>query len=180
MESTLNQEERSMRKTLTTFVAVAFVSGTLLAQTTRDSGMNYDTSYGERELNLDVFGNYTFDGNTPFDNRLGGGLGVTYFLNRNLGIGGETYYTDDNGLKPDAANASVVFRWPIDDTALAPYVFGGGGRMWEPLNQWTAHAGGGLEMRFTPQFSVFGDARYVLADDTDNFGMARAGVRFRF
>jgi len=65
-------------------------------------------------------------------------------------------------------------------TGVAPYVFGGGGRQFDPVTQWTWDAGAGLEWRFAPHVGVFVDGRYVFADKTKDFGLGRLGFRFGF
>jgi hypothetical protein len=63
---------------------------------------------------------------------------------------------------------------------VAPYAFGGAGRQFDPVIQWTWDAGGGIEWRFTPHAGIFLDARYVWCDDTEDYGLARLGVKFGF
>jgi hypothetical protein len=63
---------------------------------------------------------------------------------------------------------------------LAPYVFGGGGRQFDPAWEWTGHAGVGMEYRFNPVTGVFVDSRYTWVKHTSDEILFRAGVRFVF
>ncbi len=166
--------------------------------------------YRAGEWQIDLFGAYAF---TDSDNRrligddvFGGGLGINYFFTRNFGIGAEGSLFDTEGDVLGTANVNLVLRFPIGQSGLAPYIFGGGGFVFnaDDLDSddfsdardrldddedarstddviFIGHAGGGLEYRFTPSFSVFGDARYTWTEsDHGDFGQARAGVRFAF
>ena len=41
-------------------------------------------------------------------------------------------------------------------------------------------AGAGLDIRITPHWGFFADARYVMPQHVDNFGVGRAGLRLLF
>ncbi len=111
---------------------------------------------------------------------LGAGLGVNYFILRYVGVGGDLYTENTAHDLVDNASGNVIFRYPIGQTGLAPYVYGGGGYKWDPVQTAFGQVGGGLEFRFTPHIGVFVDARYVLADRIRDYGVGRAGVRFAF
>jgi outer membrane protein W len=74
----------------------------------------------------------------------------------------------------------LIGRFPIGHGGLAPYVFGGGGYQFDVIEQWLGNVGAGLEYRFTRNWGVFIDARYVFTDETKNYGLGRLGVRFSF
>lgn len=66
----------------------------------------------------------------------------------------------------------------IREPVVAPYALGGGGRHFDRVKTWFAQAGVGVEYRFTPRVGVFLDARGVLANETQYYGVARLGMRF--
>lgn len=184
-----------------------YVQSSAPPQTIAVSG---NSLYNAGEWQIDLFGAYAFadDDNRRLinDDVFGGGLGFNYFITRNFGIGAEgtLFNTDGDVLGTTAFN--LILRFPIADTGFAPYIFGGAGVTFnaEDLDSddfsdardrisdnddprdtddviFIGHAGGGLEYRFTPNFSLFGDARYTWTEsDNADFGVARAGVRFTF
>ena len=110
----------------------------------------------------------------------GAGAGFNYFFTRYVGLGGDAYSENTTGGFIDNASGNLILRLPIGETGLAPYIFGGGGYHFEEIKQSFGQAGGGLEFRFTQHVGLFVDARYVLADQTENYGLGRAGLRFSF
>lgn len=145
--------------------------------------------YRAKEVSLDLFGSASVGQQTinnitglrvNRDLRLGAGIGMNYFLTRYLGVGAEAYSENTAHSFVDSTSASVIGRFPLGQSGVAPYVYGGGGRQCDPTSLWFAHAGAGLEYRFTPRIGAFVDARYVLTDGTANFGLGRLGLRFGF
>ena len=141
------------------------------------------------EWNLDLFGSVSVgqetidhisDERVRDDGRLGAGFGVSYFFSRNWGLGGDAYSENTQHSFFDDASGNVIFRIPIDKIHLAPYVYGGAGRKFDATEVWFGQAGAGLELRFTHGFGIFADARYVMTDETANFGLGRLGVRLSF
>lgn len=114
------------------------------------------------------------------DGRLGAGLGVNYFATRQFGFGLDAYSENTGHSVVDSASANFLYRFPFEQIGLAPYVFGGGGRQFDPTELWFAQAGGGLEFRFHRHWGIFGDARYVFTDGARNYGLGRFGVRAAF
>lgn len=140
---------------------------------------NPATAYPPNEFSLDLFGNYaTRDKSGHSGDAWGLGLGANYFFTRNLGIGADTYA--DAFQVPYLINGSVIYRYPVMETGLAPYGFAGFGRQWEHAGQWTGHLGIGLEFRFNPHTGVFLDARRVFPDQTRDYAVWRAGLRLGF
>jgi hypothetical protein len=145
--------------------------------------------YSANELSLDFFGSYLagerraedlFDTNIRHGS-WGGGVGLNYFITREIGIGGDFNIPDDNfGNFINNVDGSLIARLPISNTGLAPYVYGGGGRQTDPTWQWTGHAGVGIEYRFNPTTGLFADGRYIWVDKTSDEILFRAGVRFVF
>lgn len=141
------------------------------------------------EVSLDLFGSLSI-GQETIDNLSGkrvrtnshggAGAGLNYFFTRWLGVGGDAYSENTHGTFVDNASGNLIFRLPIEAVHLAPYVYGGGGYQFENVQRGFAQVGGGLEFRFTRNFGLFMDARYVMTDGTDNFGLGRAGLRWAF
>ena len=162
---------------------------------TAEPGLTYDKSprtdqvFRADELSLDVYGSLSL-GEEVIENisrdrvqdngRLGLGAGLNYFFSRNFGLSVEAYTENAGHSFVDDAAGSLVFRIPIDKIRLAPYVFGGGGYQFDPIEQSFAHVGAGLEYRFVNNMGVFLDGRYVFTEDSKDFGLARLGFRFSF
>jgi hypothetical protein len=170
---------------------LAAPSASAQENTGASSNLRYEEGdpYHAREFTLDAFGTaslgkYTIDhlsgARVRHDARLGAGLGLTYFVTRNFGFGADGYSENLSGVLVDSASASVIFRFPLGQSGFSPYVFGGGGRQFDVARVWFAQAGAGLEYRFTSRVSAFFDARLVLPEKTQYFGVARLGVRCAF
>ena len=69
--------------------------------------------------------------------------------------------------------------FPEQFSKLAVYGFGGGGREFKDIPQYTWHGGGGLEYKFSRSLGVFADAREVFPDTTANYTLVRGGVNLR-
>lgn len=156
--------------------------------TTNDNRMVSEL-YRANELSFDMFasgsiGQQTINNITGdrlrHDGRLGAGLGLNYFFHRNVGIGGDVYSDDFNQHFVDSTSGNLILRFPISDSGVAPYLFGGGGHQFDRVDQDFGQVGAGLEFRFASHLGCFLDARYVLAEKTDNYGVARAGLRWSF
>jgi hypothetical protein len=160
-----------------------------------EPGMRYDhppdpaQKFRANELSLDIFGTGSVNeevvehpsgDRVTDDGRLGVGLGANYFFMRHWGLSGEGYTENAGHSFVDNASGSLVFRWPFESLGLAPYLFAGGGWQFDPIEQWFGHGGGGLEFRFRPQWGIFADARYVVTEDSENFGLGRLGLRLVF
>jgi hypothetical protein len=144
--------------------------------------------YTAHELSLDLFGSYTAGQrglDELFDTSIrhgdwGGGVGLNYFLTKHVGIGGDINMTANGGKFIDTMSGNVIARLPIGESGLSPYIFGGGGRSTDPTWEWFGQGGVGLEVRFNPTTGIFGDARYMWMDQTQDRLMLRAGLRLVF
>ena len=137
--------------------------------------------FDEREWSFDLFGTYAATESGLYDDGFGGGVGVNYFFTRYLGVGIDGYWWDGSPAGVvSSISGSLIGRLPMDELHLAPYVFAGGGGHFNSVDQASGHAGLGLEYRFTPNFALFSDGRYVFTDETNDFGLIRFGVRFPF
>lgn len=143
-----------------------------------------DTSsepFPSNQFSLQAFGTYaTRDREGARADMGGGGLGMTYFFTRYVGLGADTYI--EEWKLPYRVNGSVILRMPLPAqlSKLAVYGFGGGGREFKDVPQYTWHGGGGLEYKFCRHLGLFADAREVFPDKTVNYTMVRLGVNFGF
>jgi hypothetical protein len=167
---------------------------TITQQNTMSNGSLPDSDsnlYRAQEFSVDLFGSgsidqYTIDHLTGERIRhngvLGGGAGINLFLTRYLGIGGDANFERTAHQNIESPSGNLILRLPIADSGLAPYVFGGGGHQFDENDsgQNFAEGGGGIEFRFEKDIGLFVDARYVFAQKTENYGMARAGLRLNF
>ena len=135
------------------------------------------------EIQLDVFGIYTDGRSNRGADGFGGGLGLGYFITRNFGVDVEgNIYASDARRHSDTVeniNANLIYRFPMElgGHCLAPYIFGGGGYVWDGGNGGEGHAGLGIEYRVSQKIGIFADGRHAFAHDFTN---ARFGVRFVF
>ena len=143
--------------------------------------------YRANELSVDGFGTASlgrysidhFSGQRVRHNtRLGAGAGVNYFFTRYFGVGIDGYSENTTGAFIDTASANLIFRLPLGQSPVAPYVFAGGGHNFDTVHTSFGQAGAGLECRFTPHIGVFIDARAVVPDRTKYYGVGRLGLRF--
>ncbi len=102
-----------------------------------------------------------------------------------------TYDKTNKNWKSNTAHKSVahqvtgnlVLRYPVElsNFCFAPYIFGGGGGVFNGSNVGFGDAGAGLEWRATQNFGVFADWRWNWTERGYNdFHSTRAGVRFVF
>jgi opacity protein-like surface antigen len=168
-------------------MALASWAMTSQAQQSWRDKFAYESSvdkFGANEFQVDMFGTYASRDRFGLErDRWGGGLGLNYFPSKYLGVGADSYL--EEWKWPYRLNGSLIFRLPVEELGMAPYVFGGAGREWKYQTTWTAHAGVGLEFRFNRNFGIFADGRRVFdiedrhGDDLD-YWLARAGIRFSF
>lgn len=145
--------------------------------------------YHAQEVSFDAFAVGTLSEQTinhlsgdriRHNGRLGAGLGVNYFFCRYLGVDAEAYSEGVTHSFVRSASGNVILRFPILETGLAPYVFGGGGYQFGDIHQGFGQAGAGLEFRFVSHVSIFADARAVFASRSEDYGVGRAGFRVSF
>ena len=145
----------------------------------------------------------------------GGGLGLNYIFARYFGVGIEQSLfgrnsgginavtgagdIGDYGYTRWQTTGNLIFRYPICQWNLAPYLLVGGGaqygnvpnqtnlygttRRYRMAGQGFGHVGGGLEYRVTETIGLFSDARYLFSgvDGLANNQLQwRYGLRFAF
>jgi hypothetical protein len=147
--------------------------------------------YTCNELSMDFFGSY-INGEQGlhdlFNTNIrrgfwGGGVGINYFFLEQLGAGVDFNVSDKPNFRlVDDVVGDLIFRWPICNSGVAPYLIGSGGRGISPIYQWVYGGGVGLEYRFNPSLGLFGDARFLWAEKGDSFNrlLIRFGIRFVF
>lgn len=132
------------------------------------------------EFNLDTYGTMSLKNEQRDDKdvRFGLGVGGTYFVTKNIGLGFRAESESAAHSLVDLALGRVTLRVPLS-SSLAPYGFVQGGFLFE-RDEWQGGAGGGLEYRFNKYFSVFGEA--ALNVDLDGAGKMNSavGVRLSF
>jgi hypothetical protein len=202
----VKNEESKGEKTMKMKLVIPCAAALLLAAATAaragdDSSSNWWTEhfgnhgddsakYRKVELSLDFFGSY-INREQKFQNVFshdidggswGGGVGLNFFFLKYLGIGGDINLSDHSGQIVDEVSGNLIFRLPIGNTGLSPYVFGGGGRFYNPVHEWMYGGGGGLEFRFSKTIGIFSDARFLWSEATTQRDrlLVRAGLRIAF
>jgi hypothetical protein len=171
-----------MKKLTLSFLAsLAIVATSFAGKEMKEFKAAPEPCFKDTELQLDVFGSYSDSVNrSDHGDGLGGGIGVNYFFTRNLGISasGNIFDGDVNGAWN--IDGSIVLRFPIEGSICwAPYILAGGGLTTNGTTYGSWHAGGGLEWRVTHTIGLFGEGRYIWAEES-NSAQVRAGVRFVF
>lgn len=138
--------------------------------------------FADNEFTFDVFATYQHaDSSGYYTDGFGGGVGVNAFFARYFGIGVEGFWSEESAEDKviHSVNGMAILRYPIDSICLAPYVFGGGGGIFNSINSEAYFAGAGLEYRWSPTMGVFGDGRYTWTEEND-VAIYRLGLRFAF
>ncbi len=144
--------------------------------------------FNANEFSVDAFGSYLTTerpvvgwGHSWDHGSWGGGLGLNYFFLQDLGVGVESSAQTDTQHFIDHVGGDLIARLPIQTAHLAPYVFGGGGRSFNPDWRWYLDGGAGLEFRLNPKLGLFTDGRYMWKDGKKNDQvLLRAGIRLAF
>jgi len=179
-----------MNKTLTLIALVLATAATSFAGTAVSDSKKVvvapvqDNLFRAGEFQVDAYvsgiaGKYNH--NTA--NGVGGGLGLSYFFTRYIGIGIDDTLTsiNGNGKVFDALTGNLIGRLPIESWHLAPYAFVGGGAVWgNHKSQGGGDVGGGLEYRFNRTVGLFVDSRYVYGSQGLSETLSRGGIRFAF
>jgi hypothetical protein len=125
------------------------------------------------------------NGHGYFHDRSGGDAGVNFFFARYFGVGvdGNWFAGGPDGAVLHQVTGNVILRYPIElaHFGVAPYVFAGGGEVYDGKQTSLADSGVGVELRVTQHIGVFTDWRYNFTNgDRGNLATTRAGVRFAF
>jgi len=138
-----------------------------------------DSCFSAGEVNFDIIGMYIDPTGDTLGDGVGGGIGLGYFFSENFGVNTKAYWWDGDDAV-HSITASAVYRAPIEDTCLAPYLYGGIGGHFDSVNQVSGHLGAGLEYRLTESVGLFADYSHTWADTTDNWHGYTLGLRFIF
>jgi hypothetical protein len=173
--------------------------------------------YADNEFNLSISGVYAFRNdndnnnfNIGWDDAWGGAIDAKYFVHRYFGFGVQGFILSTNqdnnfnGNNDDAVGGvlgTFTLRFPMSCSRFAPYVWVGGGGIWNgDDNNFFVNAAGarvqrnnnddgramgqfgaGFEIRFTPHVGLINDISWNIVDGPhNNFGMARTGLNFAF
>jgi hypothetical protein len=180
-----------MNKTLTLLAVVVATAATSFAGTASKKVVvaPQDELFRAGEVQVDAFvagaaGKY---GNHNNVGALGGGLGLSYFLTKYIGIGidntlgGTVGGNGSSGGAIDALQGQLIGRLPIESLHLAPYAMVGGGAFWGGnRGQGNGNVGGGVEYRINRGFGLFGDYRWLYGNNGLSENLFRAGARFVF
>ncbi len=134
------------------------------------------------EFVLGLFGAHAWvdsaegDISESYDDGFGGGAELLYYPTRNFGIGAQYMAFGDAPIH--LITGDIHVRFPTD--CFAPYIIGSVGGAVDSQNVFVAGGGVGLEYRLTPKIGLFGDGRYLYAEEVDEIITVRAGLRFVF
>lgn len=161
---------------------VAFAGQPMMETSGKKTVIPPEPCFGETELQLDVYGAYAGTYGDKHEDGWGGGVGINYYFSRYVGLGVDGTVTDGDGSELWHIHGHVLARYPIDtgSVCLAPYIKAGGGYQVNGSGDWAYGVGGGLEVRITPRFGIFGEGGYYWAESDENYSQAKAGVRFIF
>ena len=145
-------------------------------------GVGFDYFFA-RYFGVSVEGNWwvganasnTFEGAIVRDRTISNGSSST--TTRTVSTGSKTTINHD---VTHQVTGSVIFRYPIEGSfCWAPYLFGGGGGIWDGKSTGFGHVGLGAEWRVTPKIGIFSDWRWEFTSRND-INSSRLGVRFIF
>ncbi len=174
-----------MKKLLIAFTALAASSTLVVADA---GGKTVDTYVDKVPLGCNCYDpGFEFSGflagiiPEESGGELGGGASLGYFLTENVGV--ELSYSI---LATDSAEhvvtGNLVYRFPIKDACIAPYILVGGGVKTNASTAGLYDVGAGLDMRFDSWgcLGVFTDATYNWLSDEQDFTLVRLGFRVPF
>jgi hypothetical protein len=218
-----------MKKLTLTLCAVIACASASFAGTTTYSGKGMKqveqapcpTWYADNEWNIGISGAYAFSrddddnnfffGNNTWDDAWGGALDVKYFFRRNFGLGvqafglagdddnNNTFFNDDDDNWSWGLLGTFTFRFPIQCSRFAPYLWAGAGGYWNERQNFVftgnnfvnnnnddeghfmGQFGAGFEVRFTQHIGWTNDISYNDVEGGDlDFFMIRTGLNFAF
>ena len=182
-----------MKKQTTALLAAVALASTSFAGTELSSKeykqpVVSTTFFQDQEFSFDLDYSYNDainNGHGYFHDRSGGGAGANFFFARYFGVGvdGTWFGGGPNSAALQQVTGNVILRYPIElrSFGLAPYVFAGGGEIFDGKQTSAADTGVGVEFRLTRHIGVFTDWRYDFTNgDRGNLTTTRAGVRFAF
>ena len=122
------------------------------------------------------------DGNSHGD-ALGGGVAAGLFMTENIGIN-LSYAAFATDSTNHFVTGDLVFRMPIHELCIAPYVFGGGGLVTNGTTDGLWRLGGGIDIRMDSMgcvgLFVDGSYNWIDSDYRSNATIVRVGVKIPF
>ncbi len=198
--------------TLSLLTAFAVASPSFAGTTIVTSSKEYkqpvvaEPCFRDHEFGLDLF--YSFNDARPGHNRYyrdgsGGGVGLSYFFTRYVGLdlegnwwdgirAGDAHDNDNDHNGNDRHNgreiahqvtSNLILRYPIESGSFcwAPYIFGGGGGLFDGQAAGFGDAGAGVEFRVAHNVGLFADWRWnFVGRSRSDESTSRAGIRFVF
>ena len=134
-----------------------------------------DELFRASEFSLSLFGGWVDKDDSDFTP----GAGLTYYITKHIGVGAATYWENWEGTFFDNVAGEGYFRLPIGDLPIAPYAVVAFGYSFESEETFESF-GLGAEWKFNAKWSVFGDVRYLINNDTDDGAALRLGARLSF
>ncbi len=123
---------------------------------------------------------------TDQNDELGGGAGLGFFFTENFGINTSYHVFATDPSEQHFATVDLVFRMPIQELCIAPYVFGGGGVVTNGETDGLWRLGGGIDIRLEAMgcVGIFVDASYNWIGNSDSehddATLIRAGFKIPF
>lgn len=153
-------------------LAILFTFSSLSAMTVK--AQQADADFRKGEWQISPFAIYT----DQAGDKWGLGTAVTYFLTKNFGFGGATYWTDFNGSFFDNVEGEAYFRL-TEFKRLNPYAVGSVGYQFDGQYVFGTF-GAGVNFQALKKLTVFSDLQYRIAHDSSDGVFLRLGVRFSF
>lgn len=107
------------------------------------------------------------------------GVGVGYYVNKNLGFRARTLGPDLSGLLVEIIESSVLYRAQLAKTPFIVYAELGSRYSLEE-EKWYALAGPGISMKLGKYFEPFVEARHINNFNDTSYFSYGAGVRINF
>jgi hypothetical protein len=138
------------------------------------SAQEADADFHKGEWQVSPFAVYS----DQSGDKWGIGTAVTYYLTKNFGFGGATYWTDFNGTFINNLEGEAYFRI-TEFKRLNPYAVGSLGYQFDGQYLFGTF-GAGVNFQALKKLTVFSDLQYRVANDSNDGVFLRLGVRFSF
>jgi hypothetical protein len=157
------------------------VLGLSLSQSLLANAADNELLYKAGEFQVDIFG-LGSEQRITASKSLGAGVGLNYFVSRNIGLGVEAFSYNTGHATVDQVGLNLIGRIPLTKfSGFAPYFMFGSGYNIE-IDEYNVNAGGGLEYRLFKNIGAFSDIRTYTSTTKGNDVslLARVGVRLSF
>jgi hypothetical protein len=155
---------------------IALIAGIVLAYNVTHAADHFKAG----EFNLDLYGTASIANEARNKEAVSTGLGsgLTYWATKNLGFGVRAEANEFTHSVVDYGAARISVRAPLWDT-VAPYGYAEGGYNFE-ADHWHSGAGGGLDIRLSKGWGVFGEAGLDVTTRGAGSAKCAAGIRLAF